>query len=37
MQEYNLGGISVNYSAQARKGWGGVDLTIISASGNLQK
>ncbi|ABM37003.1 amino acid/amide ABC transporter substrate-binding protein, HAAT family [Polaromonas naphthalenivorans CJ2] len=37
MQEYNLGGISVNYSAQARKGWGGVDLTIISATGNLQK
>ncbi|CAN5569154.1 ABC transporter substrate-binding protein [soil metagenome] len=37
LQEYNLGGISVNYSAQARKGWGGVDLTIINASGNLQK
>lgn len=37
MAEYNLGGISVNYTAQARKGWGGVDLTIINASGNLQK
>lgn len=37
MGEYNLGGLSVNYSAQSRKGWGGVDLTIISASGNLQK
>lgn len=35
--EYNLGGISVNYTPQARKGWGGVELTIISASGNLNK
>lgn len=35
--EYNLGGLSVNYSAQTRKGWGGVELTIINASGNLQK
>ena len=37
MGEYNLGGISVNYTPQARKGWGGVDLTIINASGNLNK
>jgi branched-chain amino acid transport system substrate-binding protein len=35
--EYDLGGVSVNYSPQARKGWGGVDLTIISSSGSLQK
>lgn len=35
--EYNLGGISVNYTPQARKGWGGVELTIINASGNLNK
>ncbi|MCX7256815.1 MAG: ABC transporter substrate-binding protein [Polaromonas sp.] len=37
MSEYNLGGLSVHYSAQSRKGWGGVDLTIINSSGNLQK
>ncbi len=37
MRKYNLGGVSVNYTEQARKGWGGVDLTIIDASGNLQK
>lgn len=37
MGEYNLGGLSVHYSAQSRKGWGGVDLTIINSSGNLQK
>jgi ABC-type branched-subunit amino acid transport system substrate-binding protein len=35
--EYNLGGLWVNYTPQARKGWGGVDLTIINADGNLQK
>jgi len=35
--EYNLGGLWVNYTPQARKGWGGVDLTIINADGHLQK
>lgn len=35
--EYNLGGIFVNYSAAKRIGWGGVELSIINASGNLQK
>jgi ABC-type branched-subunit amino acid transport system substrate-binding protein len=35
--EYNLGGLWVNYTPQARKGWGGVDLTIINVDGNLQK
>jgi len=37
MGEYNLGGIFVNYSAGQRKGWGGVDLSIINADGKLQK
>ncbi|MBW8721777.1 MAG: ABC transporter substrate-binding protein [Polaromonas sp.] len=35
--EYNLGGIFVNYTANQRTGWGGVDLSIINSSGNLQK
>lgn len=35
--EYNLGGIFVHYSAAKRTGWGGVELSIINASGNLQK
>jgi branched-chain amino acid transport system substrate-binding protein len=35
--EYNLGGLWVKYTPQARKGWGGVDLTIINAEGNLRK
>lgn len=35
--EYNLGGMFVNYSAAKRSGWGGVELSIINASGNLQK
>lgn len=35
--EYNLGGIFVSYNATQRKGWGGVDLSIINASGVLQK
>lgn len=35
--EYNLGGLFVNYSAAKRTGWGGVDLSIINSSGNLQK
>ena len=33
--ELNLGGVYVHYSAKARKGWGGVDLTIVSADGRL--
>lgn len=35
--EYNLGGLWVKYTPQARKGWGGVDLTIINAEGKLRK
>jgi branched-chain amino acid transport system substrate-binding protein len=35
--EYNLGGIFVNYTANQRVGWGGVDLSIINSGGNLQK
>jgi branched-chain amino acid transport system substrate-binding protein len=35
--EYNLGGLWVNYTPQARKGWSGVDLTIINVDGRLQK
>lgn len=35
--EYNLGGLWVKYTPQARKGWGGVDLTIINGEGKLRK
>lgn len=35
--EYDLGGIFVNYSPVRRKGWGGVELSIINSSGTLQK
>lgn len=35
--EYNLGGVFVNYTANQRTGWGGVDLSIINSGGNLQK
>jgi branched-chain amino acid transport system substrate-binding protein len=35
--KHNLGGIFVNYSATERIGWGGVELSIINSSGNLQK
>jgi branched-chain amino acid transport system substrate-binding protein len=35
--EYNLGGLYVNYTASQRRGWGGVDLSIINGSGALQK
>ena len=35
--EYDLGGLYVNYTPQARRGWGGVELTIINADGNLRK
>jgi hypothetical protein len=32
-----LGGLFVSYRGDVRKGWGGVEMTIINASGNLQK
>jgi ABC-type branched-subunit amino acid transport system substrate-binding protein len=35
MGEVNLGGVYVDYSAKARRGWGGVDLTVIGAKGKL--
>ncbi|MDO8768189.1 MAG: ABC transporter substrate-binding protein [Burkholderiaceae bacterium] len=34
---FDLGGIYVSYTPEQRKGWGGVDLSIINASGSLQK
>jgi ABC-type branched-subunit amino acid transport system substrate-binding protein len=34
---YDLGGISVNYDANGRQGWGGVELTIIGSEGQLRK
>jgi branched-chain amino acid transport system substrate-binding protein len=36
MGEVDLGGVSVNYNAKQRLGWGGVDLTIIDRNGRLQ-
>ncbi len=35
--EYDLGGVFVRYSPGLHKGWGGVDLSIISATGTLRK
>lgn len=35
--DLNLGGVYVSYKPDRRKGWGGVDLSIISATGALQK
>lgn len=35
--DLNLGGVYVSYKPDQRKGWGGVDLSIISATGALQK
>jgi branched-chain amino acid transport system substrate-binding protein len=35
MGELNLGGVFVNYSPQARKGWGTIDLTVIGPGGKL--
>jgi len=35
MGEYDLGGVYVNYSAQERRGWGQIDLTVIGAGGKL--
>ncbi len=37
MGEFNLGGVYVNYGPEARKGWGGIELTIINSGGSLQK
>jgi branched-chain amino acid transport system substrate-binding protein len=35
MGELNLGGVYVNYTPKERKGWGGVDLTVIGPNGKL--
>jgi branched-chain amino acid transport system substrate-binding protein len=35
--EYDLGGIFVSYQAQQKRGWGGVELTIVDANGRLRK
>jgi ABC-type branched-subunit amino acid transport system substrate-binding protein len=35
MGEYNLGGVYVNYSPTARKGWGGTDPSVIGPNGKL--
>jgi ABC-type branched-subunit amino acid transport system substrate-binding protein len=35
MGEFDLGGVSVNYTAKQRQGWRGVDLTIIGGTGKL--
>ena len=37
MNEYNLGGVYVSYTPVRKKGWGGVELTIINSAGNLRK
>ncbi|TMG73840.1 MAG: ABC transporter substrate-binding protein, partial [Betaproteobacteria bacterium] len=35
MGEFDLGGVYVNYSRKARRGWGTVDLTVIGPNGKL--
>ncbi|HEX4328263.1 MAG TPA: ABC transporter substrate-binding protein [Burkholderiales bacterium] len=35
MGEYNLGGVYVNYSPSARRGWGGTDPSVIGPGGKL--
>lgn len=35
--EYDLGGIYVKYTPAQRKGWGGVELSIINSDGALKK
>lgn len=35
--DYDLGGVNVSYGPNGRKGWGLVELTIISAEGQLRK
>lgn len=37
MGEYNLGGVYVKYAPEKKRGWGGMDLSIINSSGQLQK
>ena len=37
MGEYNLGGVYVSYAPERKKGWGGVELTIINSAGDLRK
>lgn len=37
MGEFNLGGVYVNYSPKERRGWGGVDLTVIGPDGKLMR
>lgn len=37
MGELDLGGVTVEYSANARHGWRGVDMTIIGSSGRLYR
>jgi hypothetical protein len=35
MGSYDLGGVSVNYSTNARRGWGGTELVIFGRDGKL--
>lgn len=35
MGEHDLGGVFVHYSANDRRGWGQIDLTVIGAGGKL--
>jgi len=35
MGEFNLGGVYVNYTPRERRGWGGVDLTVIGPNWKL--
>lgn len=35
--EFDLGGYSVKYTPAMRRGWGGVDLTLINSRGNLAR
>lgn len=37
MGELDLGGVTVDYSANARHGWRGVDMTIIGSNGRLYR
>ncbi len=37
LSEFDLGGIYVKYTRTERKGWGGVELSIINADGVLKK
>lgn len=35
--EFDLGGVTVDYNANARHGWRGVDMTIIGSNGRLYR